>query len=79
MPTSTPPPHAAPRERIRAILAEAGKPLSRRQIRDAARMRAETVGAALHELVRSGDAIQTPNGYQDRAALELFPAESPGG
>ena len=79
VPTSTPPPHAAPRERIRAILAEAGKPLSRRQIRDAARMRAETVGAALHELVRTGDAIQTPNGYQDRAALEPFPAPGPGG
>ena len=79
VPTSTAPPQAAPRERIRAILAEAGKPLSRRQIREAARMRTETVSAALHELVRAGDAIQTPNGYQDRAALERFPVASPGG
>ena len=68
-----------PRERIQAILAEAGEPLSHRQIRNAARMRAETVGNALRDLVRAGQAVQTPQGYQVGANLELFPAESPRG
>ena len=68
-----------PRERIQAILAEAGKPLSHRQIRNAARLRAETVGNALRDLVRAGQAVQTPRGYRPREPLELFPAESSGG
>ena len=72
-------PDTNPRQRIQAILAEAGEPLSHRQIRNAARMRAETVGNALRDLVRTGQAVQTPQGYQTGANLELFPAESPRG
>ena len=68
-----------PRERIQAILAEAKQPLSHRQIRNAARMRAETAGNALRELVRDGQAVQTAQGYQAGGSLEPFPAESPQG
>ena len=63
-----------PRARIRTLLAEAEKPLSRRQIRQAARMRAETVGNILGELVRNGQAIQTPRGYRKGPEREPFPA-----
>ena len=80
-PQAPPPaPHTQnPRQRIQTILAEAGKPLSHRQIRNAARMRAETVGNALRELLRAGQAVQTAQGYQLCGNLELFPAESPRG
>ena len=80
-PQAPPPePHAQnPRQRIQTILAQAGKPLSHRQIRNAARMRAETVGSLLRELVRAGQAVQTAQGYLAGANLKPFPAESPRG
>ena len=40
---------ANPREHFRTILAELGKPLSRRQIGEASRLRTESIGAILQE------------------------------
>ena len=51
----------SPRQRIVSLLAE--MPLSQRQIRDAAKMRASTVNSVLKELVSEGRVAHTPDGY----------------
>ena len=52
-------PVMSPRKRIESLLADT--PLSQRQIRDAAKMRASTVSSVLKEMVFEGCAV--PDGY----------------
>ena len=55
-------PATSPRQRIENLLADT--PLSQRQIRDAAHMRASTVSSVLRELVSEGRVAHTPDGYR---------------
>lgn len=52
-----------PSERVLEVLDDAEGPLTRREIRDACRMRSTSVGDALVELVAEGLAIETERGY----------------
>jgi hypothetical protein len=52
------------RERIEKVLAEAGKPLSQRQIRNIVRVRASDVSQALAALVGDGWVTKSAGGYQ---------------
>jgi AAA domain len=52
------------RERIEKILAEAGKPLSQKQIRNAVRARASDVSQALAAFVAEGRVIKSARGYR---------------
>ena len=52
------------RERIEAVLADAREPLSQKDIRDRARMRASDVVRALTDLLTEGRVIRSPSGYQ---------------
>ena len=54
-------PTESPRQRVENLLADT--PLSQRQIRDAAHMRASTVSSVLRELVSEGRVAHTPDGY----------------
>ena len=54
-------PTESPRQRVENLLADT--PLSQRQIRDAAHMRASTVSSVLKELVSEGRVAHTPDGY----------------
>jgi len=54
---------ADPLDRVEQALAEAKRPLSRRALRAACRMRASTVGDALTELLADGRAVETDGGY----------------
>lgn len=59
----TPPPPTAI-ERVEQILAEATAPMTQRQIRDVAKIRASTVGDALAALVTDGRAVRHDGRYQ---------------
>jgi hypothetical protein len=52
------------RERVEMVLAEAGKNLSQKQIRNVVRARASDVGQALAALVADGRVIKSAGGYQ---------------
>jgi AAA domain len=52
------------RERVEKALAEAGKPLSQKQIRNVVRVRASDVGQALAALAADGRVIKSAGGYQ---------------
>jgi hypothetical protein len=56
-------PQASAQKRLEQILAEAKAPLTQRQLRDAARMRASHVGDALANLVAAGRVIRSADGY----------------
>jgi AAA domain len=58
----------SPCERIEQILTGASTPLTQRQLRDAARMRASHVGDALSHLVATGRVIQSAEGYRINSA-----------
>jgi hypothetical protein len=60
---ASPPPVPAV-ERVEQILAEAKAPMSQREIRDLAKIRASTVGDALAALVTDGRVIRTDGRYQ---------------
>jgi len=51
-------------ERIEQVLASSSRALSQRELRDACRMRAHTVGQALTALIDSGRALRTGDGYR---------------
>lgn len=55
-------------ERIKQILSEAGTPLTQRQLRDVARMRASHVSDALAHLVATGRVIRSAEGYRVNSA-----------
>src|SRR5215472_1492292 len=55
-------------ERIKQILTEAGAPLTQRQLRDLARMRASLVSDALAHLVATGNVIRSAEGYRVNSA-----------
>jgi hypothetical protein len=60
-----PTPHpGSPVDRVERILVEAAEPLSQRQIRDLAKIRASSVGDALATLVTDGRATRTQARYQ---------------
>jgi hypothetical protein len=52
-----------PSERVLEVLDAADAPLTRREVRDACRMRSTSVGDALAELVAGGRVIETERGY----------------
>ena len=54
----------SPQERIEQILAAATTPLTQRQLRQAARMRASHVADILAQLVDSGRVTRSPDGYR---------------
>jgi DNA-binding IclR family transcriptional regulator len=54
----------SPRQRIEQILLEANTPLSQRQLRDTARMRASHVAEILAQLVAAGRVTRSPDGYR---------------
>jgi hypothetical protein len=62
----TAPAHAQPscRERIEKVLADAGAPLSQKQIRNIVRMRTGDVSQALAALVTDGRVIKSAGRYQ---------------
>ena len=62
-PEPTPPPMPAI-ERVERILAEATSPMSQRDIRDLAKIRASTIGDALAALVTDGRVARTDGRYQ---------------
>lgn len=53
----------SPRDRIEHLLAAASVPLSQRELRAQAHLRAKTVGAILNTLVNEGRITRTPKGY----------------
>jgi hypothetical protein len=53
-----------PAERVLAALMAAERPLTRRELRDACRMRSSSVGDALAELVADGAVIESDRGYR---------------
>jgi AAA domain len=63
-PTEPQPPQPSARQRIEQILAEAKTPLSQRQLRDAARIRASHVAELLAQLIAAGRVIRSPDGYR---------------
>ena len=58
------PPPTSPTERVEKILAEAEKPLTQREIRDLAKIRASTIGDALAALVTDGRVAREGGRYQ---------------
>jgi hypothetical protein len=63
VPEPTPPPLPPP-ARVERILAEATTPMTQRQIRDRAKLRASTVGDALVALVTDGRVVREDGRYQ---------------
>jgi DNA-binding IclR family transcriptional regulator len=62
-PAESQPTQPSVRQRIEQILAEAKAPLSQRQLRDAARIRASHVAEVLAQLVAAGSVTRSPDGY----------------
>jgi hypothetical protein len=58
---------AASQQRIEQILAEATSPITQRQLREAARMRANHVTDAVARLVFTGRVSRPADGYQLRS------------
>ena len=63
-PAESRPTQSSARQRIEQILAEAKAPLSQRQLRDAARIRASHVAEVLAQLVAAGSVTRSPDGYR---------------
>jgi hypothetical protein len=61
--TAPDPSTPSPRDRIEHLLAAAAEPLSQRELRAQAHLRAKTVGAILNTLVNEGRVTRTPKGY----------------
>jgi len=61
--TAEPVPQASAQQRLEQILAQATTPLTQRQLRDAARLRASNVSQALADLVATGRVRRTTDGY----------------
>jgi hypothetical protein len=59
-----PPPAPSAHERIAQTLAAAATPLTREQLRQAARLRTQTLGDALAELTAQGRVVKAPEGYR---------------
>ena len=53
-----------PTERVLAVLVAAHGPLTRRELRDASRMRSTTVGDAIIELIAGGAVVECDRGCQ---------------
>jgi AAA domain len=63
-PAEPQPSQPSPRQRIEQILLEAKTPLSQRQLRDTARMRASHVAEILAQLIAAGRVTRSPDGYR---------------
>jgi hypothetical protein len=63
-PEANTPARVSPRERVERILTDATAPLTQREVRDLAKIRAATVSDALAALVTDGQAIRTDGRYE---------------
>jgi RecA-family ATPase len=63
-PAAPQPAQPSARQRIEQILAQAKTPLSQRQLRDTARMRASHVTEILAQLIAAGRVTRSPDGYR---------------
>jgi hypothetical protein len=63
-PEANTPAPVSPRERVERILTDATAPLTQREVRDLAKIRAATVSDALAALVTDGQAIRTDGRYE---------------
>ncbi|MCA9706394.1 MAG: AAA family ATPase [Myxococcales bacterium] len=68
-PSSTVPPCPLPTDRLLAVLHSAVQPMTRRQLRDACRMRSSSVGEALATLVADGLVVEDEHGYAAAARV----------
>ena len=64
VPAAAGPASASPLERVERILADATTPLTQREIRDLAKIRAASVGDALTALVTDGRIVRTDGRYE---------------